>query len=277
MLLLPWVEPIISGISEAQKTTRWIGAIVPLDTLKRWTLVFSSGFIDTGGVDVLRVNYGLDNTWIHLIRLPVLALIGYSFYVLYRKSSTRISLFVLALTGSSVLPLLLVDLAFGWQLSIHPRLITPYYLGALLAVAYCLAAGTTSQDVAKRRIWQAITVIIVSGGVVSCAISAHAETWWNKAAINPAVARAINQTSRPLLLADSPGPDLFNAVSLSSILDPKVRIRLIVDSNSLEIPDDCSEIFLINPTEGLRQRLERAGYRIEARYNSELWRVTKKP
>jgi uncharacterized membrane protein len=240
-----------------------------------WTLVFSAGFVDTGGVYLLRTNYGLDSSWIHFIRLPVLVLIGYSFYFLYDKASTRISLFVIALTGSSVILLLLPDLALGWQLSLHPRFLTPYYLGALLAVAYFLAAKTALLDVRKRRVWQAMTAIIIAAAILSCAISSRAETWWNKGVNNPHVARVINHTSRPLLIVGSEGPDLGNAVSLSNILDPKVRIRLLADSNRLGIPDDANDVFLIKPSQRMRQRLERGSYRIEAAYDNELWRLTK--
>jgi uncharacterized membrane protein len=279
MFFLPWVLAILFGISQAQKTTQWIRAteVGPLDTIKRWTLAFTSGLIDTGGTYVLKANYGVDSSWIHLIRLPVLFLTGYSVYFLYRKAPIRIWLFVLALTASSVIPLLLPDLILGWQLSTHPRFITPYYLGALLAVAYFLAAKTISSDVSKRRVWQAITVLIISSGVISCAISSYAETWWNKGASNPQVARAINQATRPLLIVASEGLNFVNVVSLSNTLDPKVRIRLIDDSNRLEIPDGFTDAFLINPPERLRQRFERGGYRIEATHLSELWQLTKKP
>lgn len=279
VFFLPWVLVILFGISQAQKTTEWIRAteVGPLDTMKRWVLAFSSGLIDTGGIYVLKANYGVDSSWIHLIRLPVLLLTGYSLYFLYHKAPIQIWLFVLALTGSSVIPLLLPDLILGWQLSVHPRFLTPYYLGALLAVAYFLAAKMVSPDVSKRRVWQAVTVVIISGAVVSCAISFHAETWWNKGTSNPQIARLINQTSRPLLIVPSGGGNFADVLSLSNILDPKVRIRSIADSNRLEIPDDSSDVFLINPTERVRQRLERGGYRIEAAYDSELWRLTKKP
>jgi uncharacterized membrane protein len=276
---LPWAVLILFGLPHAQETTGWIRTteVGPLDSLKRWTLVFSSGFIDTGGTYVLKANYGLDTSWIHLVRLPILFLTAYSLFFIYHKASTRIWTFVFALTGSSVIPLLLPDLILGWQMSAHPRFLTPYYLGALLSVAYLLAAKMVSPDVSQRKLWKSITVVIIVSGIVSCAISSDAETWWNKGTSNPQVARIINQATRPLLISTSDGRSLVNVFSLIHVLDPKVRIRVIADSNRLEIPEDSTDVFLINPPELLRQRFERGGYRMEPAHVSELWHLTKKP
>ena len=277
-LVVYCVVGVLSGFSEGQITAGWFGATAlgPLDRLKRWTVVFSSGFIDTGGVDVLKANYGFDSSWIHLIRLPVLFLIAYSFYFMYLHAPQRIWLFVLALTGATVIPLILADLTLGWQVSAHPRYLTPYYLGALLCVAYLLAVKIGSPDVSQQRIWRLVAILIVSSGIVSCAISLPAETWWNKEGSNPQIARIINQATRPVLIA-AEGGSFVNAFSLIRLLAPDVRIRLIAHSNRLEIPDDSSNVFLISPTERVRQRLERTGYRIEAVNDSDLQRVKRMP
>ena len=278
MFFLPWVLAIIFGISQAQKTTEWIRAaeVGPLDTLKRWTFVFSNVFMDTGTSDILKMTYGIDSLWIHLIRLPVLLLIGYSLYFLYREASSRITLFVFALAGSSLVPLIFPDLILGWQLSNHPRFLIPYYLSALLSVAYLLTAKCLLQK-PDRRAWQAITVIVVCGGVVSCALSFHAETWWNKGGTTPQLARIINQAARPLLISAFDTGSLVNVSSLSSLLAQRVRIRVVTDSNELQIPDDGTDVFLIDPPESLRQRFAGSGYRLEPAYATQLWRLTKTP
>ncbi len=275
---LPWVLTVLFGVSRIKSSTRWVRTadVSPLFRLKRWTVVFSSGFIDPSGTYVTTANY-LDSSWVDLIRLPVLLLIGYSLFFVYHKASNQVWPFVLALTGSAAIPLVLSDLTLGWQISAHPRFLTPYYLGVLLSVAYFLVAKMTSPDACRRRIWQIITITIIAGEVVSCAISAFAETWWNKGRSNPQVARLINQATRPLLIGASDWPSFANILTLSNVLDPKVRIRLLTDSGGLEIPDGFSDIFLISPSEPLRQRLEQGGYQIESTQVSELRHLTTKP
>jgi uncharacterized membrane protein len=278
---LPWSLLMLFGLLRLQDVTGWITATeaVHLDRLNRWTVVFSSVSIDTAGALVLNTKYGLDNSWIRLIRLPVLVLIGYSLYFLYHKSSTRIWLFVFTLSGTSVIGLIFSDLTLGWQTSGHPQFLSSYYLAILLSVAYLLATQIVSPKVSKRRVWQTITVILIASGVASCALRSRAATWWNKDAAygSPQVARLINQSTHPLLIATSDSRSIINVFLLSNVLDPRVRILLIADSNELKIRDDFTDVFLLNPNERLRQRLERGDYRIEATHVSELWRLAKKP
>ena len=276
VFFFPWAVAILFGVSRVQSATGWIRVteVGFLDKLKLWPFVFNVGFVDTSWIYVLRASYGADTSWVYLLQLPALLLIGYSLFFIYQKAANRIWLFVLALIGSSVMPLLLSDLTLGWQISTLPRFLTPYYLGGLLSVAYLLSAKTLAPDLSQRRLWKAISVIAIASGVVSCAIISQAETWWNKGFSNPQLARVINQYHRPLLIA--PLDTFVDVLSLTNVLDPKVRIRMVADPKKLIIPDGFSDIFLIS-SERNRQWLERSSYRIEAVYGSELWRVTKKP
>ena len=234
--------------------------------------------IDTAGAVVLNAKSGLDHSWMRLIRLPVLVLIGYSLYFLYHKSSARIWLFVFILSGISVLGLIFSDLTLGWQTSGHPQFLSSYYLAVLLSVAHLLATQIASPKVSKRRVWQIITVILIASGVAACALNSWAATWLNKEAYgSPQVARLINQSTRPILIATPDRRSIINLFLLNNVLDPRVRIRLVVDPDELKISDDFTDVFLIYPPEGLRQIFERGHYRLEAVYDSELWRLTKKP
>ena len=119
--------------------------------------------------------------------------------------------------------------------------------------------------------------LLIGGGIVSYAISSSAEVWWNKASSRniPEVARIINRSSRPLVVSDSSGLNPGNVISLSHLLDPEVRLRLVIDSELPTIPDGFSDVFLFNPSEFLRRKLEE-NYRIEPVYKSELWRLGQK-
>jgi uncharacterized membrane protein len=275
---LPWLRFIFLHFAEAQGTTSWIRAstAAPLDRLLRWSLVFSSGLIDTGGTAVLKATYDLDTSWIHLIRLPVLLLIGYSLVFICKKAPRRTSLFVFALTGSSVLPLLVPDLAWRWQGSAHPRFLTPFYLATLLSVAYLLGTKMLSPSISERVRWRAVTAVTFFSAILSCLAISYADTWWNKGQVNPRAASLINQTTQPLLIVSFEWPSLFHLLSLSNSLDPNVSVRLTEQSKIPTIPEKLENVFLLNPSENLRQILEQSNYRLEAAPARPLWRLIKK-
>ena len=175
------------------------------------------------------------------------------------------------------MPLLVPDLVLGWQGSEHPRFLSPFYLGTLLSVAYLLGTKMLSPNVSEQLRWRVITASIIFSGILSCLIISYADTWWSKGSVNPQVASVINQATNPFLIVSSDGPSLFHLLSLSNLLDPNVRIRLIDMSKMSVIPEGLTDMFLINPPEQLRQRLEGGAYRIEAAHVGKLWRLEKKP
>jgi hypothetical protein len=152
-------------------------------------------------------------------------------------------------------------------------------LGLQLALAYLLAARIHSANFIQRVIWRAVFVFVICAGILSAAISSQAETWWNKAGSNhiPKVARVINQFSRPLVISDRYGLNPGNLVSLSYLLDPKIRLRLVNCPNVPVIPDGFSDILLFNPSQCLRLKLEAdEKSMIEPIYaDGMLWRLTR--
>jgi uncharacterized membrane protein len=253
----PWVIMIVLGLPGVQRSTAWLTEKIDPFTLSgRWATGLGRVYFDPGGVARLKATYGSDILWIQLLVLPVLFLIAYGFYFLYRKS-IEARLFVLISIVGSAIPLFLPDLIFGWRISTQPRYWIPFYLAVQLSVAYLLAVQTSEPGFVKRKIWQAITVVLVAGGVVSCAMSYRAATWWNKGASHEILwlARTMNQTEKPLLVSTLDGGNLGNLIALSYIADPKVRLRIAVDRTALEMPDDETQIFLVDPPDWLRQEL----------------------
>jgi uncharacterized membrane protein len=250
---LPWAAVIIITRSNLQPS--WLNKNVPLrKMLRQWSYNFGSVFLDTGGY-----LYGIGSPMIDLISLSILFLAAYSIYFLCRRTPKRTWFFVLTLTGSAFVPLALADLIWGGQRSAIARYLIPSYLGMQLAFAHLVAARTFSPSSWERRTGQALLTLLIGAGIVSCAISSHAEAWWNKAASRniPEVARIINRSSRPLVISDSSGLNPWNLISLSYRLYPEVRFRLAVDPKMLTIPEGFSEVFVFNPSESLRDRLER--------------------
>jgi uncharacterized membrane protein len=193
--------------------------------------------------------------------LSILFLIGYSIYFLCRQTSKRILLFVLVLIFS--VPLALIPKG-SLSSNLPIRYFIPSCLGIQVAVAYLLATKTTSISVKlpQQKLWQLAIIALVLMGVVSCALSSAAESWWNKqySSCNPQVARIINQAKKPLIISDADGgrfdSSLSNIVSLSYLLNPKVQFLLVVEPDVPKIPDGLNDMFLFRPSETLRHSVE---------------------
>jgi uncharacterized membrane protein len=269
----PWGLIIASNAFRLFDQTAWLADKVGVFQLfGRWAIGLSAVFLD--------LSFDFGDPLKHLLRVPVVILALYAIYFLYRRSSKRVWLFTLTLIGTPVLTLMLPDLVLGGRSISVPRFLIPCYLGVQIAVVHLLATQTASATFTRRTTWQAVSVVLILCGVVSCAISSQADAWWNKSFISmhhPQAARIINQAPRPLLISDSSGSNPRNVISLSYLLDPKVRLRLVVNENDLQVPDNFSHIFLFRPSAPMRRRLEmEEGYRIEAvNTPGGLWRLAK--
>ncbi|MFE1746212.1 glycosyltransferase family 39 protein [Coleofasciculus sp. H7-2] len=257
-IFAPWIIVLNTNFSQFQDTTSWtMMKVPPLILIQAWSLHINRIFID--------FDFGFENPVTYLITPAFLILVGYAIYFLCRNTPKQIWLFILTLIGVPALSLMLPDLVFGGLRSASSRYLIPSFLGIQLAVAYLLAAQLSSKSFSRRKIWQAMMTLLIVSGVVSCAVSSQAETWWSKVISysNPKVARIINQAERPLLVSNSFGINPGNVFSLSYILDPKVRFQLVVDPNIPKIPDDSnainrvSTVFLLSPSDKLREQVEK--------------------
>lgn len=278
----PWLAIIITNLSTVNNTTRTNSYNLPLWSLVDfWVRNLSYVFFDVKSSHVMELQ-SLRNNPVTYFFIPfILILIGYSIYFLCRHTSQRVWLFILTLIGVTALFLMLPDLILGGRRSVVPRYLIPCYLGVQLAVAYLLATQLTtlSANVRRQKFWQLVTLILVTGGVISCAISSQADTWWHKYVnyYTPQAARIVNQAPHPLLISDS---SIGNILCISYLLEDKVRLLLVNEdrANLLEIPEGFSDIFLFNPygiSKSLRNELEKE-YEIEPVHRrGRIWRLEK--
>lgn len=68
------------------------------------------------------------------------------------------------------------------------------------------------------------------------------------------IAHVINQATHPLVISDR-SPLLL--LSLSHQLHPEVQLQLLKPSSVPQIPTNFNEIFLLEPSPNLRQKIER--------------------
>jgi len=265
LIFAPWLLVVITNFSEFQASTNWTATNVSRSFfIERWLFNLSHIFFDFGS------DVGQIFTYLILV-----ILLGYSTYFLLHNAPQCTWLFILTLIGATTLSLILPDIIQGGRRSISPRYLFPCYLSIQLAVAYLFTTKMISASFTQRRLWQLMMAVLLSVGVVSCIISSQADTWWNKeiSYTNPQIAHTINQAIHPLVLSNSFSINPGNIISLSYLLEPKVRLRLVVAPNLPQIPDTFSDIFLFDYSSGTwRSTLEKEkNYKIRSIFDSN-WR-----
>ncbi|MBD2100209.1 glycosyltransferase family 39 protein [Leptolyngbya sp. FACHB-261] len=282
LAFLPWVLVAFSNRSSIKGMTSWAYTPASLEAMvKSWMLSLSRIFFDWDRgwcfpVDSRHCRYLLNfrDPLLYLI-VPIVILVSYSIYFLCRGAPKRAWLFILALIGVTALALILPDLVSGGQRSGMTRYFIPCLLGIELAVAYCIATQIklSSGKRWQQKSWQIGLVVLFSVGVLSCAVSSPAETWWTKIHNYDtySISRIINKVDRPLVIfrATAKAGTLGNyMMPLAHLLKPDVQFQLLFEPNEApQIPAGFNEIFLFKPSEELRQRLEAAqGFRSELIY-----------
>jgi uncharacterized membrane protein len=265
----PWAAIIIFRLPHLVFNTAWVTEkAASLYLLERWVLGLSSLSFD--------MNYDLGSPLTYFLRLAFVLLAGYSIYFLCSTTARSIWLFVLTLVGTTVMAMVLPDVVLGGRSSAVPRFLVPFYIGVQLSIAYLLVTQIGSPNRLRSMMWKTVAALLILGGILSCAISSEAEIWWNKgfSSKNIQVARLINQSRQPLVISNSYGMNLGNIISLSYLLAPKARFRLVNEPGLPVISDGFSDVFLFDPAKSLAQTLtEDEKYGIEAVYPGMLWRL----
>lgn len=288
LISLPWLlvaKKFGGGAFTARK--------VPFFTIpQRWALNISSLFFDAqidyrnqlfdvcfddgSQLQCNDVQLQWNSVSTYLIVLIVI-LVGYSLYFLYRTTPKRIWLFVFSLIGVQILFLLLPDLILAGQRSTVGRYLIPCYIGIQLAVAYFCTVKLTDKSMKrwKQQLWQVVFIVLLSLGIVSCAVISQAETWWSKYSsyYEPQVAQIINRSAAPIVIVEDP----IRLISLSYLVTPTVKFQQIETRNP-QIPSGFSDTFLFRPSNELRRELEqKQHYRIKPIYESGyLWHLENK-
>jgi len=278
----PWIFVVITNISQIQDETAWVRERKSLLYLcMKWAANLSQIFLDL----VVYNNASYKNIFPLIIPILFLVvLVGYSLYFLCRRASKKVWLFILTLIGVTVLALALPDLIVGGYRSGTSRYLIPCYIGIQLAVAYLLATQIASIAINSRRqkLWRFVTLMLLSGGILSCVISSQAHFWWNKSTDSfdsLQVVPMINRTTHPLLIISTSSGD---AMSLSYLLEPKVQLQWWGKQQNLpNINNKFSDTFLVDNTSDAwqhKQLLIQHNYKIDLVYSGRskrLWKIEK--
>ncbi|MEG5174754.1 glycosyltransferase family 39 protein [Microcoleus sp. B3-D7] len=263
ILYIPWIYVLATNLERASATTDWT-RVSPgwLYLVKLWTLSFTALFFDC--------DFGFDNIWTYLLRLPFLLLIAAALYIICRRVSTSTWLFIVTSIFVPFLILALPDLILGGKRSAVSRYLISCFPGVQLAVAYLLASNVKTQ----QRFWQVILALVFTASVASCTVSAFSDTWWSKdlSYFNAEVAKIINKEAianrsiKDTIVISDRGNDFTNMgdlLSLSYLLDKDVRLMLMSQSPDMEMLNKYSAPLVFRPSEKLRSALKQNQRRLE--------------
>ncbi len=271
-LYSPWILVLVVQSKRALATTDWARFDVGwLYLVKLWLLSFTSLFFD--------LDFGFNQPWTFWLRLPYLFLIFAAFSLVIRRTPKATWQF---LVTSVVVPFLLLaipDLVFGGKRSAVSRYLISCFPGVQLAIAYFIIAWQPNiLALAKpsksflRKLWlnawklkPLALALLLSGAILSCGVSAFADTWWVKdlSYYNGVVARALPSNSNFILVSDQ-GDDYTNMgdlISLSYLLPKDTRLFLtkpIPDLSQLEALSSLSskDFYLFHPSQVLQKAFE---------------------
>lgn len=277
---IPWLFSMLNHFDGVG----WVARGIAFSTLvNRWLINLSSLFLDIqiGYADNLfdvntghdPIHLGFNTFWLYLT-LAIFLLAAYAVYFLIRQTPLKIWTFLLTLMGATALPLVLQDLVAGGQRSSIIRYLIPFYLAIQLTISYLITQQIFNSKSQHQKLWQLLTVCLLSSGIVSCTLSSQAETWWNKYSsyYNPQVAEIVNQTNQPLVISS-------NAVRLTSLsyeLEDNVKLLAVPADSLPPLSESFTDLFLYYPSKKLKQSLEEAGfYQLNSVYpQGNLWRLS---
>ncbi|WP_190563662.1 glycosyltransferase family 39 protein [Trichocoleus sp. FACHB-262] len=247
---LPWLPYLkqIDGVG-------WTATPIPLSAfIKIWALNLSRLFLD--------VQFSLKNPLTYLI-LPILVLVGYSLYFVLRNAPKPTWLFIATLLGVTLFAFTAPDLIGGGRRSLINRYLIPCYIAIQLAVTYLLSVKIFAPKSDFPYFWRSLLAILVGLGIISCATSTSATTWWHKYSsnANPAIARVINQSPHSLVISDS---SFGEVLALSHLLEPDVKLRLTLEPQqpivSQQVIQEFSDVFLLEPSRNFRETLTQQAF-----------------
>lgn len=262
----PWIVVILSNFKQGLAMTKTQQIKTPLsDFIKSWLGNLSRNFLDTGFYSSSPFSTSLETLFLLISSISlILLLVSYSLYFLWRNTQKKTWTFILTLIIFPALAIIIPDLVLGRRTSVTGRYMIPSYLGIQLAVFYLLGAkvNSTLVNFPQKKFWKLALLAVLSSGVISCTIVSQAETWWNNFtdSNNRQLSQIINQANNPLVIQeiDSSPPryNVFNLISLSYLLEPKVKFKFIAKNTVAEIPKGFIDIFFMAPSDVLKSGIE---------------------
>lgn len=244
----PWLWTVQLHREAVLTSTAWTCQPVSLlELLKSWGIYICQIFT------VWHFRY--DEQLVYLA-IPILILLGFAIKTLCQQTSKQTWLFIVISIGISILPIVLPDVIWGGRRSTNVRYFLPCYIGFYLAIAYLLTYQLTKTltSAMHRRRWQIMTAVLITGSILTCAITSQANTWWGWSEFDVEISRRLNRAAHPLLISDM---SLGAIMPLSHRLHPETKLLLTTNPETLVVPTQAGEVFVYNPSDRLKASLAR--------------------
>jgi uncharacterized membrane protein len=236
LLCVPWIWVLANNYRRALAVTDWVQVTTGFDFLvKLWVLSFTALFID--------IDFGFQNPLTFLLRLPFAIFIGIALYQTWRQTPRSTWLLIFTTLLVPFLLLAVPDLVLGGKRSAISRYLIPCFPAVQLAVAFWLSglASSAADRIFNRAhrplLRQVALVMIAVASIVSCGISANADTAWNRnpSHTNPWAARMIKAEPNPIIISDQGNAftNMGELISLSYLLPPDTPMLLLGEQPNL--------------------------------------------
>lgn len=255
----PWIWVILSSMSRLKYTTNWVGSYQTslLNRVAFWLNNLSNVFVD---FNFSFDHFGFKNPFSYII----LILVAYGTYFFWRNTPQKVWLFLFILIGTVALTQVIPDLMWGGRRSLLSRYLLPCYLGIEIIIAYLLTTQLTSGSLMKRRIWQGITGLLISAGVISCLLASQSLSWWKGSSdIHLQVAPFLNEADNALVVSEA---NEAYILSISYMLEPDVKFHLFASDllprmeakvNKINVADQDGDVFIYYVRDNLLEKLEK--------------------
>jgi uncharacterized membrane protein len=273
-LYSPWLIVMLGNSDRAFRATSWATKKTDfIYLIKQWIVSFSSLFFD------LEIS---SNDLINCLpRLPFVALILVAIYAVFTKANNLAKTLILTSIFVPFLLLAVPDLLVASRRSSVTRYLISCFPGVQLAVAYYLS--TIGLSLYKnQKLWRFGLAILFTSSIVSCSVSAFADTWWSKGVSynNAAAAKVINRSHSALVVSDRGDGSLGkgNLISLSYFLNPQVQILPLSSPPNIELVKQISrtnnsDTFLFKPSAKFWQALKSQPKKDFMLVEQTLWRI----
>ncbi|MEG3438396.1 glycosyltransferase family 39 protein [Pannus brasiliensis CCIBt3594] len=230
--------------------------------IDRWITTFAGffpdiPFIPTGVASF--TNYAL------------VSLILFSLFYLARKTDRKISSFALLLTGIPFLGLLILDIVLDFRYTVVGRFYLPSFIGISLAIAFLLSEGLQYYRIITSI---ALVLLTIFGLISRVPNPPEGNRFLGYGSNLPNAYPIINRSHKPLIIAES----WLDGLPLIQVTDPNTEYLFWKPSIKISLPTlqtRFSDIFILTPSEKLKQEIERSDGRLKPTENTALWRVEK--
>jgi uncharacterized membrane protein len=247
---LPWAYMVISHTDYRHFMDFTALKIAKMALLETWA----------GNVSRIFFDLNLDHTSPLVYSVPVVAcfllLVLYALWNLIRNDRDEKSrLFVLILSIVPAGTLAFQDLFLGGCRSHPARYLVPSVLGVEIMAAYLFAGNLGVREKFAGLAKRALFIMVICGGVVSCAVASRADAWWTKYYDSdiPAIARNIDLSGKTLIIV----PDMAfmsRSLSLSFYLRHAIYFKMLPASGSFEKDAGVGNAYFLEVPDIIRQK-----------------------